>query len=181
VTPGEGHQGSDPARPVVPAGFKLIGAYKLVSAALALILAFGLMRLFHGDVAVGLEALIRGLRLDPENRLIHAVVERLARIDHLRLELIEAGTFAYAILHVVEGIAILKGRRWGAILIILATSSLIPLECYEVLQRRSLVRIAALVVNAAIVVYLIRNRGRLNRGFHSGRWNRGGSPPETSG
>jgi uncharacterized membrane protein (DUF2068 family) len=148
-------------------GFKLIGVYKLVTAALALALAFGLFRLFQADVRAGLEPIIRSLRLDPENRLVHWLINRLAGIDRKQLHLLEVGTIAYAILHVVEGIGILRGKRWGGVLIILATSSLIPVECYELYQRLSIPRVVALAVNAGIVIYLIVNRDRLLRGHRS--------------
>jgi uncharacterized membrane protein (DUF2068 family) len=144
-----------------PIGFQIIGIYKLVTAGLSLALAFGLFRLFKADVRASLELLIRFLRLDPDNALVHAVVERLAGLDRRRQLWIEAGTIGYAILHIIEGIGILRGKRWGGLLIILATSSLIPLECYEIVRRPSLVRIAALVLNLGIVVYLIINRRKL--------------------
>ena len=86
---------------------------------------------------------------------------RLAGIDRKQLTWIEAGTIGYAILHTIEGIGILRGKRWGGLLIILATSSLIPVECYEILRRPSLVRITALLLNLGIVVYLIVNRRKL--------------------
>jgi uncharacterized membrane protein (DUF2068 family) len=144
-----------------PIGFEIIGIYKLVTAALSLALAFGLFRLFRADVRASLELLIRFVRLDPDNALVHAVIERLAGIDHRRLLWIEAGTIGYAILHTIEGIGILRGKKWGGLLIILATGSLIPLECYEIVRRPGLVRIAALVLNLGIVVYLIVNRRKL--------------------
>jgi uncharacterized membrane protein (DUF2068 family) len=144
-----------------PIGFEIIGVYKLVTAGLSLALAFGMFRFFKADVRASLELLLRFLRLDPDNAIVHAVVERLAGLDRRRLLWIEAGTIGYAILHVIEGIGILRGKRWGGLLIILATSSLIPLECYEILRRRSLVRITALVLNLGIVVYLVVNRRKL--------------------
>jgi uncharacterized membrane protein (DUF2068 family) len=153
----------------IPIGFRLIGIYKLVTAVLSLALGFGLFRLFQADVRAGLEPIIRSLRLDPENQLIHWLISRLAGLDRKQLHLIEAGTIGYAILHVIEGVGILRGRRWGGFLIILATSSLIPVECYELVQRLSAPRIAALVVNAGIVVYLIVNRNRLLGGRRSHR------------
>jgi uncharacterized membrane protein (DUF2068 family) len=143
-------------------GFQIIGVYKLVTAGLSLALAFGLFRLFRADVRASPELLIRFVRLDPENALIHALISRLAGIDHRRLILIEAGTIGYAILHTNEGIGILRGKQWGGLLIILATSSLIPLECYEIVRRRSLVRITALILNLGIVIYLIVNRRKLS-------------------
>lgn len=152
----------------VPLGFRVIGTYKLVSAALAVALGFGLVRLFHGDVAASLEALIRGLGMDPENRHVHRLLGFVMRVDRRRLEWIEAGTFAYAALHLVEGVGILRGRRWGGALIILATSSLIPLEVFEIARQPRPLRVVALMANAAIVAYLVKNRGRLHRGPESG-------------
>ena len=145
-----------------PIGFQIIGIYKLVTVALSLALAFELSRLFKGDVCASLEVLIRFVRLDPDNVLIHAVIVRLAGVGRKQLPWLEAGTIGYAILHTIEGIGILRGKRWGGLLIILATSSLIPVECYEILRRPSLVRITALLLNLGIVVYLIVNRRRLN-------------------
>jgi uncharacterized membrane protein (DUF2068 family) len=142
-------------------GFRIIGVFKLVTAALSLALAFGLFRLFKSDVRASLELLIRLVRLDPDNALVQAVISRLAGLDRKRQLWIEAGTIGYAILHTIEGIGILRGKRWGGLLIILATSSLIPLECYEIVRHRSPVRIAALVLNLGIVVYLIVNRRKL--------------------
>jgi uncharacterized membrane protein (DUF2068 family) len=145
-----------------PLGFRIIAAYKLATAGLSLALGFGLFRLFRGDASASLEFAIRSLRLDPENALIHVAIGRLARVDRKQLELIEAGTFSYAILHAIEGIAILRGKRWGAMLIILATTSLIPFECYEIWRRSSLLRVAALLSNVGIVAYLIGNRRSLD-------------------
>ncbi len=142
-------------------GFRIIGVYKLVTAGLSLALAFGMFRFFKADVHASLELLLHFLRLDPDNALIHAVVERLAGLDRGRLLWIETGTIGYAILHIIEGIGILRGKRWGGLLIILATGSLIPLECYEILRRQSLVRIVALALNLGIVIYLIVNRRKL--------------------
>jgi uncharacterized membrane protein (DUF2068 family) len=146
----------------LPLGFMLIGAYKLITAALSVALGVGLFRLFQADVRISLEPVVRSLRLDPENAFIHSLIARLAGLNAGQQIWLEAGTLVYAILHVVEGIGILRGKRWGGILIILATTSLIPIECYEIVRRRSFLRIFALIVNLAIVAYLIIKRGSLH-------------------
>jgi len=145
----------------VPIGFRLIGAYKLITAALSLALGFGLFRLFQADVGTTLELIVRGLRLDPENAFIHSLISRLVSLDRAHVVWLELGTIVYAILHLIEGIGILRGKRWGGGLIILATSSLIPIECFEIVKRRSFVRIIALALNLAIVAYLVVRRGSL--------------------
>jgi uncharacterized membrane protein (DUF2068 family) len=154
VTPWPGH---------APIGFKIIGVYKLVTAVISLALGIELSRLFRSDIGPTLDFLIRFLRLDPENALIHWVIERLMRIDHKQLRLLQVGMFAYAALHTIEGIGILRGKRWGGVLIIMATSSLIPVELYEIWKHTRPLRIAALVLNLAIVIYLFVHRRELSR------------------
>jgi uncharacterized membrane protein (DUF2068 family) len=64
------------------------------------------------------------------------------------------GTFCYALLHLVEGIGLILGRDWAGYLVIGASSSLIPFEFYEILQRPTLLRVSLFVVNIGIVIYL---------------------------
>ena len=142
-------------------------------------LGFGLFRLFQADVRTTLEPIVRGLRLDPENAFIHSLIVRLAGLNHGQRLWLEAGTLVYAVLHVVEGIGILRGKRWGGVLIILATTSLIPIECFEIVRRRSFLRIFALILNVAIVAYLIIKRGSLHgRARPVRERGRAGSPME---
>ncbi len=103
----------------------------------------------------GLEHLVTHLGLDPQNHIIHTVISRLTGIDRVHLRAIEAGTFFYALLHLIEGIGLILERDWAGYLVIVATSSLVPFEIYEISQKLSLARIAILVLNLAIVVYLI--------------------------
>ena len=122
---------------------------------LALAVGFGLFRLFESDIAVTLENWIRRLRLDPDDRLIHEALTKVANLQPGRRRLIEAGAFFYGTLHLVEGFGLIRGKNWGAFLTIIATSSLIPLELYEIGRDPSALRILVLAVNAAFVAYLI--------------------------
>ncbi len=47
------------------------------------------------------------------------------------------------------------GRDWAGYLVIVATSSLIPFEIYEIARRTTLLRVSLFVVNVGIVIYLI--------------------------
>lgn len=142
---------------------RLIGAFKLLTAVIGLAAVFGLFRLFEGNVASSLEHFVKHLHLDPENRLIHAAIDRISGLKPGQVHLIEVGTLFYATLHTVEGIGLLLGKRWGALLTILATGSLLPLECYDIHRRPAGLRIAVLALNIAIVIYLFLNRRKLAR------------------
>lgn len=136
-------------------GFRLIGCLKLASGLLALILGIGFMQFVGHDPGLHIERMSAHLGLDPHNHLIHRLISALTGINRSRLRAIQVGTFFYAILHVIEGIGLILERDWAGYLVVLATSSLIPFELYEIVQKQSLPRIAILILNIGIVIYLI--------------------------
>ena len=136
-------------------GFKMIGTLKLVSGAMALAVGIGGFRFLGHDPGPAAERLVTHLGLDPHNRIIHEGLTRITGIDRDHLRALEAGTFFYALLHTIEGIGLILERDWAGYLVIVATSSLIPFEIYEIARRFTLLRIALFLLNVGIVIYLI--------------------------
>ena len=66
--------------------------------------------------------------------------------------------FGYAVLMGTEGVGLYLRKPWSRWFTIGATSSLIPIEIYEIVRELHVVRVLVLVVNVAIVVYLVRRR-----------------------
>jgi uncharacterized membrane protein (DUF2068 family) len=54
-----------------------------------------------------------------------------------------------------EGTGLLLGKRWAEYFTVIATSSFIPLEIYEIARRVDEARIVLLLINIAIVIYLV--------------------------
>jgi uncharacterized membrane protein (DUF2068 family) len=136
-------------------GFKIIGIFKLVSGALALVAGFGFVHWVDHGSPERLERALAHLGLDPHNYVIHELISRVTGIDRAHLRAVQAGTFFYALLHIVEAIGLIRGRDWAGYLVIVATGSLIPFELYELAKKITPLRATFLVVNLAIVVYLI--------------------------
>ena len=116
-------------------GFKVIGILKLVSGVMALAVGIGVFRFLGHDPGPAAERLVTHLGLDPHNQIIHEVLSRITGIDRDHLRLLEAGTFFYALLHTIEGIGLILERDWAGYLVIVATSSLIPFEIYEIARK----------------------------------------------
>ncbi len=93
--------------------------------------------------------------LDPQNQVIHRVIAAITGVDRTHLRAIEAGTFFYALLHLVEGTGLILERTWAGYLVVVATGSLIPFEIYEIFKRPTPLRFALFVLNVGIVVYLV--------------------------
>ena len=61
----------------------------------------------------------------------------------------------YAALFLAEGTGLWLEKRWGEWLTVIITSSLVPVEIYEIYRHPSAVKVAVLVINLGIVGYLI--------------------------
>jgi uncharacterized membrane protein (DUF2068 family) len=138
----------------------LIGVFKLVKAALLVLLAVGALELRNHDATTPIVDVARAVHIDPDGRLVRWLVHQFASLSPHRLVLISIGTFLYAGLFVLEGVGLVLRKRWGEIVTIVITGSFVPWEIYEAVRRASPIKLGLLAVNVAIVVYLIvRLRG----------------------
>ena len=64
----------------------------------------------------------------------------------------------YAVIEWSEAVGLWLERRWAEYLTVVATAGFLPLEVHELLQRVTVLRILALVVNVALLVWLVRNK-----------------------
>ncbi len=80
---------------------------------------------------------------------------RLFAISTRNLEITGAALAAYAVLEGVEAVGLWRGLRWAEYLTFVATALLLPLEVYEIGHKPTALKALTLVINLAIVVYLI--------------------------
>jgi len=63
----------------------------------------------------------------------------------------------------LEGILLLTGKAWAEWIVVVSLASLVPLELLSMETRPGLLKSAVLVINVAIVIYLVRRRTRKRR------------------
>jgi len=132
--------------------------FVVLAAIAAAIFVFAAKRAeLRGPVFRALDDLQGGLATSPRAAR-HGLVHELRH-----LFTIESGTLtkvgfvvaAYAALEGAEAIGLWYQRRWAEYLTFIATIALLPLEVYELSHRVSPFKVVALIVNVAIVVYLL--------------------------
>ncbi len=107
--------------------------------------------------------------LGPDNRFIHKGLSRLLSVSPNQLRAASAGTFIYAGLLLTEGTGLLLRKRWAEYFTIVTTAGLIPLEIYEIVRHLTAAKVVVLLINAAIVLYLIVRVRRAGRSFKQRR------------
>jgi uncharacterized membrane protein (DUF2068 family) len=137
-----------------PRGLMLIAAFKLLKGLALLAVGFGALHLINKDLDVVMEHWVSFFRIDQNNHYIHALLERFTNLDDRKLKQLSVGTFFYSALLLTEGVGLAFRKRWAEYFTIIATSSFIPVELYEIVKHVSLMKVALLAINVAVVAYL---------------------------
>lgn len=146
-----------------PATLLAIALFKLIKGVLLIIVGIGALKLLHRDVAETVSHWIDVLRVDPDNRMIHSLLTRVISVTPKQLAAASVGTFIYAALLLTEGTGLLLRKRWAEYFTIITTAGLIPLEVYEIHRHLTAAKIVVLLVNIAIVIYLVARVWRTRR------------------
>ena len=72
------------------------------------------------------------------------------------LHLVGGVLLVYGLVEGIEAIGLWLARRWAEYLTFIVTTSLLPLEIYELANRATVFKVIAFVINVAVVVYLLR-------------------------
>ena len=129
----------------------LIAIFKLVKAITLIAAGIGAFRLLDPDFAARVEAWLAQVQLAPGRR----VIAFLSGANDQKIEALGGLAFAYATLFLVEGTGLFMRKRWGEWMTIIITGSLLPFEIYELFKGVSAAKIATVIVNAAVVIYLV--------------------------
>ncbi len=132
----------------------LLAGVKFLKGILLFIVAVKLLTLIDRDLNLWFADFISRHRIDPENTVIHTIIEKIAGINKNQLIFFSVGSFLYSARQLTEGIGLWFEKRWAEFLTVIATSLMIPVEVYEIFVKFTWVRIAALVVNVFVVWYL---------------------------
>jgi len=90
----------------------------------------------------------------PRHGFLHEV-RRVFSIESGTLTKIGFVVLAYAILEGVEAAGLWFQKRWAEYLTLIATAAFLPLEVYELTRTLSPLKLLTLIVNLAVVLYLL--------------------------
>lgn len=134
---------------------RLIALFKLVKAIALIAIGVGALKLLHRDVFSTLAHWVVLSGLDPGNRWVELGIEKASNLSPAKVKGLGIVSFIYAGLFLTEGIGLWLMKRWAEWFTIIITSSLVPVEIYELYRHPTTAKILVLIINIAVVVYLV--------------------------
>jgi len=86
--------------------------------------------------------------------LLHEL-DRAFSLESGTLRLVGAVFVVYALVEGIEAVGLWYAKRWAEYLTFIVTASLLPLEIYELSSRVSVFKVITILINLAVVVYLL--------------------------
>jgi len=141
-----------------PSVLTWIIAFKAVKTAILTAGGIALLSFRRTDPVDVVVRLALDLHVPLTSRLLNRLLALVSNLTVSRQTALAITAFAYAVLMGSEGISLYLRKPWARWFTIIASSSLIPLEVYEIVRAVRPIRIAVLLANLAIVIYLYRRK-----------------------
>lgn len=146
---------------------RLIAAFKLLKAATLIATGIAALKLVRGDTGELLEHWVAMLNLDPGGRFVGHAINRIMNIPPHKIREFGIVSFIYAGLFLTEGVGLWFLKRWAEWFTVIITASLVPVEIYEIFHRPAAIKVLVLLINVAVVAYLVHRIVR-ERPHHRG-------------
>ena len=137
-------------------GLRVIAIYEVVKTVSLVLIAIAAFHLDREQNFAQLVHWLEHLPLTGSSALRWRLVDALQAFGPSRFVAVGLVALGYAVLFGIEGVGLLLGKYWAEWFTVIATASLIPIELYETLARFGWLKLAVLLGNVAIVVYLMR-------------------------
>jgi uncharacterized membrane protein (DUF2068 family) len=148
---------TDPdASPKYPAGLRIIAVYKAVKTIGLIIIAVAAFRLDRQESFQHLVQWLEHLQLTESNEMRWSLVHLLESMGPAKFVAVGIVALVYATIFATEGIGLWMRKYWAEWFTVIATGSFVPVEIYECIERFSWLKLAVLVANVLIVIYLVR-------------------------
>jgi len=135
---------------------RLIAVFKLVKALTLIAVGIGALRLAHDPNASDtLAQMAARIGFNPGGRYLDQALAKVANLPPRDFKDLGIGSFVYAALFLTEGVGLWLAKPWGEWFTAFITGSLIPLEIFEIYRHPTIVKVIVLLLNVAIVVYLV--------------------------
>jgi uncharacterized membrane protein (DUF2068 family) len=136
-------------------GLLLVGLYKLGKTIFFAAVGAGALDLIHRNLGDVVLHLVDALRLDPMNKFVSMAMDRADLIGGHQLRQASMASFGYAFLCLIEGTGLVMRKVWAEYFTVVLTAAAMPWEGYELLERYTIFKLGLLLLNFAVLLYLL--------------------------
>jgi len=136
-------------------GLRPIALLEAAKGGIVLVIGFGLLSFLGRDADAFAEHLVNRLHLNPAHHYPHVFIQAMTDVTDSKLWMLAGLAALYSLIRFVEAYGLWNQRRWAEWLAAFSGAVYVPVEIYEIAHRASWLKVGALVINLAIVAYMV--------------------------
>lgn len=134
---------------------RAVAIFEASKGVLVLLLAAGVISMFHGGVENFADNVVQHFHLDPASLFAHIFVRLASHLTSTRLWFWASLTAAYVTLRFIEAYGLWFARSWAEWLAALSSSIYIPFELIGLYSNPSITAFLVLASTVAIVLFMV--------------------------
>ena len=137
-----------------PLGLRAVATFEALKGIVVLLLGVTLLAVHQHaeDFAI---SLLYHLHMDPDRRAARMLMDAATRVNDARLWTIAAAAATYSTVRFVESWGLWNRRVWAEWFALLSGAMYLPWEILKLIERVDWERIGVLLINVAIIVYML--------------------------
>lgn len=136
-------------------GLHVVALFEAVKGLLVLVAGFGLLSFIHRDVHEAAMRLVEFMHFNPASHYPRIFLDLTEHVNDTRLWSLAIAAAAYSGVRMIEAVGLWMRKTWAEWFAVLTGGMYIPVELYEVARSVTWPRVTVLVLNIAIVSYLL--------------------------
>ncbi|HET6181501.1 MAG TPA: DUF2127 domain-containing protein [Candidatus Sulfotelmatobacter sp.] len=133
---------------------RAVALFEFFKGSFVVIMGVCALALVHKDAWLYAESLLALFHISTDHRSAQLFLDFADSVTDARLWVAARIAFAYAILRFTEAYGLWKGRTWAEWVALVSGTLLLPVEVRELIRGITLFRVALLVGNFAVVLYM---------------------------
>ena len=144
-------------------GLRLVALFEAGKGLLVLLVGLELLSLIHqGAQNIG-EEIVERFHLNFARHHPRILLFAATHLNNSTVRLLALAALAYSTVRFVEAYGLWRTRAWAEWFAVFSGGVYLPFELYELVRNPTVIKAAVLVINAAIVAYLVYVRWRERR------------------
>jgi uncharacterized membrane protein (DUF2068 family) len=139
---------------------KVIAAFEVFKAFLAVLAGLGLISLLHRDIQGLVWELEQALHLDLHRPFAVMLIQKVESLHSNQLLAMLGLVLCYATLRIIEAIGLWFDTTWAKWLAVISGLLYLPLELYELTRSVTVIKVVVTLLNIAVVLYISRDLKR---------------------
>ena len=134
---------------------RAVASLELIKGMIVLLAACGILLLLHREDPWYLaDGLLRLLHISPDHHFAQVFLDWADTLTERKVWAVAGAAVGYSLLRFVEGYGLWYAKAWAAWIALISGMLYLPFEIYNLAHKQSLLHVAVLCINVAIVLYM---------------------------